>query len=35
MPSRAELEAMMKQENILYVKNSDGEFVPVWKAPEW
>jgi len=35
MPSRAELEAMMKQENILYVKNSDGEFVPVWKQPEW
>ena len=35
MPSRSELEAMMKQENILYVKNTDGEFVPVWKAPEW
>jgi len=35
MPSRAELEAMMKQENILYVKNNDGEFVPVWKQPEW
>jgi len=35
MPSRAEIEAMMKQENILYVKNSDGEFVPVWKQPEW
>ncbi|CAB4185785.1 hypothetical protein UFOVP1119_121 [uncultured Caudovirales phage] len=35
MPSRAEVEAMMKQENILYVKNNDGEFVPVWKQPEW
>lgn len=35
MPSRAEIEAMMKQENILYVKNNDGEFVPVWKQPEW
>ena len=35
MPSRAELEAIMKQENILYVKNNDGEFVPVWKQPEW
>jgi len=35
MPSRAEIEAMMKQENILYVKNNEGEFVPVWKAPEW
>jgi len=35
MPSRAEIEAIIKQENILYVKNNDGEFVPVWKAPEW
>jgi hypothetical protein len=35
MPSRAELEAIMKQENILYVKNNDGEFIPVWKQPEW
>jgi hypothetical protein len=35
MPSRAEIEAMMKQENILYVKNNEGEFIPVWKAPEW
>lgn len=35
MPSRAEIEAIMKQENILYVKNTDGEFVPVWKQPEW
>ena len=35
MPSRSELEAMMKQENILYVKNNEGEFIPVWKQPEW
>jgi hypothetical protein len=35
MPSRAEIEAIMKQENILYVKNNDGEFIPVWKQPEW
>jgi hypothetical protein len=35
MPSRAELESIMKQENILYFKNNEGEFVPVWKAPEW
>lgn len=35
MPSRAEIEAMMKQENVLYVKNKEGEFVPVWKAPQW
>jgi len=35
MPSRAELEAIMKQENILYVKDNNGEFIPVWKQPEW
>ena len=35
MPSRAEIEALMRQENILYVKNEDGTFVPVWKQPEW
>jgi hypothetical protein len=35
MPSRAEIEAIMKQENILYIKNDDGAFVPVWKQPEW
>jgi len=35
MPSRAEIEAIMKQENILYIKNNNGEFVPVWKQPEW
>ncbi len=34
MPSRAEVEAKMKQENILYVKNGE-DFVPVWKQPEW
>jgi hypothetical protein len=35
MPSRAEIEAIMRQENILYVKDDDGNFVPVWKQPEW
>jgi len=35
MPSRAEIEAIMRQENILYVKNDDGTFTPVWKQPEW
>ena len=35
MPSRAELEAMFKDENVLYIKNDDGQFVPVWKEPEW
>jgi hypothetical protein len=35
LPSRAEIEATMRQENILYVKKDDGTFVPVWKQPEW
>jgi hypothetical protein len=35
MPSRAEIEALMRQDSILYVKNDDGSFTPVWKQPEW
>jgi hypothetical protein len=35
IPSKAELEAMLRNETVLYVKGKDGEFVPVWKAPEW
>lgn len=33
--SRAELRAMLQHETVLYVKNSDGEIVPVWKEIEW
>jgi hypothetical protein len=35
LPSRAEIEARMKQETVLYIKNNEGDFVPVWKQPEW
>lgn len=35
IPSNAELEALLRNETILYAKTKDGEFVPVWKAPEW
>lgn len=35
IPSTAELEALLRNETVLYVKDKDGEFVPVWKAPEW
>lgn len=35
IPSKAELEAMLKNETVLYVKGKDGDFVPVWKQPEW
>ena len=33
--SRAELEALMKEDRVLYTKDSNGEFVPVWKQPDW
>ena len=35
LPSRAELEAMLRQDTILYVKDKTGEFAPVWKQPDW
>lgn len=35
IPSLAELEALMRNEKVLYAKNDEGEFVPVWKQPEW
>jgi hypothetical protein len=35
IPSKAELEAMLRNETVLYVKGEDGGFVPVWKQPEW
>lgn len=34
-PSRRELEAMLRNDSILYIKTSDGEFAPVWKQPDW
>lgn len=35
VPSYAEIEALMRNEKVLYTKNDDGEFVVVWKQPEW
>jgi hypothetical protein len=32
LPSRAELQALLKHNLILYTKTVDGSFVPVWKA---
>lgn len=32
LPSRTELKALLKHNIILYTKNSDGNFIPVWKA---
>lgn len=35
MPSVRELRAMIRQEEPLYVRTDDGEFVPVWRAPDF
>jgi hypothetical protein len=35
LPSKAELEALLRNEKVLYTKSEEGEFVPVWKQPEW
>lgn len=32
LPSRSELQAILKHNLILYTKTVDGRFVPVWKA---
>ena len=32
LPSRTELQALLKHNLILYTKTTDGKFVPVWKA---
>jgi len=34
-PSRRELEAILKNNTVLYVKGNDGEFTPIWKQPDW
>lgn len=35
MPTKAELLAMIRNEVVTYIKTDDGEFLPVWKEPEW
>lgn len=30
-----ELEALLRNEKVLYTKSADGEFIPIWKTPEW
>lgn len=32
MPSKAELSALLKTNLMLYTKNEEGKFIPVWKA---
>lgn len=35
LPTARELRAMIRQEQILYVRNPDGSFVPTWKAEDF
>jgi hypothetical protein len=35
IPSKAELEALLRNEKVLYAKSDSGEYIPVWKQPEW
>ena len=35
MPTARELRAMIRQEQVMYVKNEHGEFVPTWKASDF
>ena len=35
LPTARELRAMIRQEQILYVRNPDGTFVPTWKAEDF
>ena len=35
LPTVRELRAMIRQEQILYVRGEDGEFRPVWRAPDF
>jgi hypothetical protein len=35
LPTLRELRAMIRQEEMLYVKGEDGEFRPVWKAEDF
>jgi hypothetical protein len=35
LPSRSEVKSMLKQSSVLYVKDEDGNFIPVWKENNW
>jgi hypothetical protein len=35
LPNKAELRAMMKNHEMLYVRNKSGEFTPIWKEVDW
>ena len=35
VPTKQELRAKIKNETILYQQTEDGDYIPVWKQPEW
>lgn len=35
MISKTELRALMNSDVVTYVKNSEGEFIPIWKEIDW
>lgn len=35
LPTARELRAMIRQEQVLYVRNEDGNFVPTWQAEDF
>ncbi len=35
LPSKVEVQALMRNGVIQYIKNTDGEFIPIWKAIDW
>ena len=35
LPSKAEVRALLNNTTVFYVKDSDGEFIPVWEPPKF
>ena len=35
LPSKMQIQALMRNDMTTYVADKDGNFIPVWKSPEW
>ena len=35
LPSKTEIRSIMKDKSVLYVKDEEGNFIPVWKENVW
>lgn len=35
VPTRAEVRTLVRQGDVLYTKDKDGNFVPIWKEQVW